>query len=142
MGCEHTPSEFGDPVAADGGRGGKRSRATNQVASALNAAGVRYAVVGGNAVAAWVATVDAGAVRNTQDVDVLIDRAEFGRVRAALEAAGFVCRRAAGGACSWTPRIPARAAACSWCSRASWCGPASRRPTRGLTRRSTSARAA
>lgn len=29
--------------------------------SALNAAGIPYAVVGGNAVASWVATVDEGA---------------------------------------------------------------------------------
>ena len=37
---------------------------------ALNQAGVAYAVVGGNAVASWVATVDEGAVRNTRDVDL------------------------------------------------------------------------
>ena len=33
--------------------------------SALNQAGLPYAVVGGNAVASWVATIDEGAVRNT-----------------------------------------------------------------------------
>ena len=32
--------------------------------AALNQAGVSYAVVGGNAVASWVATVDEGAVRH------------------------------------------------------------------------------
>jgi hypothetical protein len=63
---------------------------------ALEAAGVGYAVIGGNAVAAWVATVDESAVRNTQDVDILIDRVEFQKARAALEKAGFVYRRAAG----------------------------------------------
>ena len=55
-----------------------------------------YAVVGGNAVAAWVATVDEAAVRNTRDVDILIRRSDFPAAKAALEAAGFVHRRAAG----------------------------------------------
>lgn len=63
---------------------------------ALGAAGVPYAVAGGNAVAAWVATVDEAAVRNTQDVDVLIRRADFPAAKAALEAAGFVHRKSAG----------------------------------------------
>src|SRR6202165_3990076 len=57
---------------------------------ALDAAGVAYAVVGGNAVAEWVARVDEDAVRNTRDVDLLIRRADFDAVRAALESAGFV----------------------------------------------------
>lgn len=57
---------------------------------ALDAAGVPYAVVGGNAVAEWVARVDDEAVRNTRDVDILVRRADFAAARAALEAAGFV----------------------------------------------------
>src|SRR5437588_7367394 len=57
---------------------------------ALDAAGVPYAVVGGNAVAEWVGRVDDEAVRNTRDVDLLIRRADFAAARAALEAAGFV----------------------------------------------------
>lgn len=65
-------------------------------ASALEAAGVPYAVLGGNAVAAWVTTVDEAAVRNTRDVDVLIRRADLERTRAALEGAGFVYRHVAG----------------------------------------------
>lgn len=64
--------------------------------AALRAAGVDYAVAGGNAVAAWVSTVDESAVRNTQDVDVLIRRADLGAVRTALESAGFVYRHSAG----------------------------------------------
>ena len=67
-----------------------------KTAAALRAGGVPYAVVGGNAVAAWVATVDQSAVRNTQDVDVLIRRADFERAKRAMEAAGFVYRKAAG----------------------------------------------
>ncbi len=58
--------------------------------SALHAAGIAYAVVGGNAVATWVATVDEGAVRNTRDVDILIRRADLALATDALEKAGFV----------------------------------------------------
>jgi hypothetical protein len=57
--------------------------------SALEKAGVPYAVVGGNAVAAWVATIDPGAVRNTADVDILLRRADLGAAESALTAAGF-----------------------------------------------------
>lgn len=62
------------------------SRATR----ALDAAGVRYAVAGGNAVAEWVGRVDEDAVRNTRDVDLLVRRGDLSKVRAALEAAGFI----------------------------------------------------
>jgi len=48
-----------------------------RAASALEAAGVPYAVVDDNAVAGWVATIDPAAVRNTQDVDVLLRRARI-----------------------------------------------------------------
>ena len=64
--------------------------------AALKAAGIDYAVAGGNAVAAWVSSVDETAVRNTQDVDILIRRADLPQVRAALESAGFVYRHSAG----------------------------------------------
>jgi hypothetical protein len=57
---------------------------------ALNEAGVPYAVVGGHAVASWVATVDEGAVRNTRDVDIMIRREDLPIVKTALEKAGFV----------------------------------------------------
>ena len=56
----------------------------------LDQAGIPYAVVGGNAVASWVATVDEGAVRNTRDVDLLVRRNDLPRITAALEHAGFV----------------------------------------------------
>src|SRR5215212_6017669 len=58
--------------------------------AALEAAGVPYAVVGGNAVAAWVATIDPAAVRNTQDVDILLRRADLAAAERAMAAAGFV----------------------------------------------------
>jgi hypothetical protein len=58
--------------------------------AALNQAGLPYAVVGGNAVASWVATVDEGAVRNTRDVDLLVRRSDLPAITVALEKAGFV----------------------------------------------------
>jgi hypothetical protein len=58
--------------------------------AALNQAGVPYAVVGGHAVASWVATIDEGAVRNTRDVDILIRRSDLPAITSALEQAGFV----------------------------------------------------
>ena len=58
--------------------------------AALESAHVPYAVIGGNAVAAWVSRVDEAAVRNTQAVDILVRRSDFDRVKAALETAGFV----------------------------------------------------
>ena len=58
--------------------------------AALNQVGVPYAVVGGNAVASWVATIDEGAVRNTRDVDLLVRRSDLPAITAALEQAGFV----------------------------------------------------
>src|SRR5687768_7660780 len=64
--------------------------------AALRQAGVDYAVAGGNAVAAWVSSVDESAVRNTRDVGILIRRADLEAAKAALESAGFVYRRAAG----------------------------------------------
>ena len=60
--------------------------------AALESAGVPYAVAGGNAVAAWVSRVDEAAVRNTQDVDLLINRSDLERARAALTGVGFVYR--------------------------------------------------
>jgi hypothetical protein len=72
-----------------------RERLRRAVA-ALEAAGVPYAVAGGNAVAAWVSRVDEAAVRNTQDVDLLLRRADLPAAIAAMTQAGFVHRRAAG----------------------------------------------
>jgi hypothetical protein len=68
-----------------------RARLDRAVA-ALEAAGIPYAVVGGNAVAAWVSRVDESAVRNTRDVDILLRRSDLETAKTALEAAGFVYR--------------------------------------------------
>ncbi len=63
---------------------------------ALEAASIPYALVGGNAVAAWVATVDEAAVRITPDIDILVTRADFEVATTALVNAGFVFRHVKG----------------------------------------------
>ena len=64
--------------------------------AALESAGVPYAVIGGNAVMAWVEQADESAVRFTQDVDLVLRREDLDRAREALGRAGFVHRRSAG----------------------------------------------
>jgi hypothetical protein len=64
--------------------------------AALEQAQVPYAVVGGNAVAAWVTRVDESAVRNTQDVDILVRRTDLEAVKTALQGVGFHYRHSAG----------------------------------------------
>ncbi|MCC7293772.1 MAG: hypothetical protein IT449_17070 [Phycisphaerales bacterium] len=56
---------------------------------ALDAAGLDYAVIGGNAVAAWVSTIDPHAVRTTKDVDLLVRRADLDRITEALRPIGL-----------------------------------------------------
>jgi hypothetical protein len=63
--------------------------------AAMENAGIAYAVIGGNAVAAWVGQVDQSAVRFTQDVDLLILRSDLDATKAALQAAGFIYRHVA-----------------------------------------------
>src|SRR5437870_1476077 len=54
-----------------------------RIVRALEEAGVPYALVGGQAVALWVATKDPAAVRTTKDVDILLARADLPKARAA-----------------------------------------------------------
>src|SRR5262245_30868876 len=61
----------------------------HQAVQALESHNVPYAVIGGNCVAAWVAKIDAGAVRTTRDVDILIRREDLERAKTAMNAAGF-----------------------------------------------------
>lgn len=68
----------------------RAKRRLARAVSALDGAGVAHAVAGGHAVAAWVARVDEGGVRNTPDVDLLIRRADFEAASAALASAGFI----------------------------------------------------
>lgn len=61
----------------------------DRATKALDAAGLDYAVVGGHAVANWVASVDESLVRNTRDVDILIRRADLDAVKRAMDAIGY-----------------------------------------------------
>ncbi len=67
-----------------------------RAAAALEQAGVPYAVAGGNAVAAWVSRVDEAAVRNTQDVDIVLCRTDLDSAKIALAEAGFIYRHSSG----------------------------------------------
>ncbi len=71
-------------------------RNMRRASEALGAAGIPFAVIGGNAVAAWVGSVDEAEMRNTRDVDIMIRRADLDHVRGALTEAGFFYRRVAG----------------------------------------------
>jgi hypothetical protein len=67
-----------------------------RVSRALNAAGVPYAVIGGNAVQHWVSQVDESVVRNTRDVDIILNESDLERAIEALATEGFIYRRSAG----------------------------------------------
>ncbi|MBX3418506.1 MAG: hypothetical protein KF851_12950 [Pirellulaceae bacterium] len=69
---------------------------TRRVTRTLNSANIPYAVIGGNAVQHWVSQVDESAVRNTQDVDIILNEPDLERAIAALEPEGFIYRRSAG----------------------------------------------
>ncbi len=60
-----------------------------RVTAALDAAGIPYAVVGGNAVATWVARVDPSATRATKDVDLLVQRTDLDRITEVIHGLGF-----------------------------------------------------
>ncbi len=72
-----------------------RERAS-RIATALKRAGIEHAVIGGNAVAAWVARVDVEAVRNTKDVDLLVRREDLERLIEVAQSVGFVHQNVAG----------------------------------------------
>ena len=67
-----------------------------RAAGALRQAGIPHVVIGGHAVASWVARVDQEAVRNTKDVDILVERAEFPHVIEVLESVGFIHQNVSG----------------------------------------------
>ena len=95
---ERVMSDFDGMLALD-----RMERAVEKVrdrllrsTAALEAAGIPYAVIGGNAVMAWVEQVDESAVRFTQDVDIVLRREDFGRATEALALTGFHHRHSAG----------------------------------------------
>ena len=67
-----------------------------RVTRALNAAEIPYAIVGGTAVQHWVAQIDESVVRNTQDVDIILNESDLERAIPVLAAAGFIYRQTAG----------------------------------------------
>ncbi len=79
------PSFAGQVMAVD-----RVEKLLRKVAEALDAARIPYAVIGGNAVAAWVATVDEEAVRATKDVDVLVRREDLESITAAFRPIGLM----------------------------------------------------
>jgi hypothetical protein len=87
----HTPAATGPPglwekyvMALD-----EVTDRLQRIARALEEASVPYALVGGQAVALWVATRDPAAVRTTKDVDILLRREDLPRARAAALTAGL-----------------------------------------------------
>lgn len=92
-----TPTSWPPDILERMGRAVERvQERLHRTAKALEAGNVPYAIIGGNAVAAWVAKIDAGAVRNTRDVDVLIRRQDLEAAKAAMDAAGFDHAQVAG----------------------------------------------
>lgn len=80
------------------------------VTATLDTAGIPYAVVGGNAVAAWVARADPSATRSTKDVDLLVRRGDLDRITAAITALGFRAERLRDLALFVDPAEPSRRA--------------------------------
>jgi hypothetical protein len=67
-----------------------------RVTRALNTAKIPYAIIGGNAVQHWVSQVDESVVRNTRDVDIILNEPDIERAIVALASEGFIYRRSAG----------------------------------------------
>ncbi|MFO0914057.1 MAG: hypothetical protein U0795_13950 [Pirellulales bacterium] len=64
-----------------------------RVARALNSANIPYAVIGGNAIQHWVSQVDESVVRNTRDVDIILNEGDLTRAVSALQTEGFIFRQ-------------------------------------------------
>lgn len=67
-----------------------------RLATALDAAGIPYRVVGGFAIFVHVERVDPISARLTRDVDVAVDRKDLERITSAVAGHGFKYRHAAG----------------------------------------------
>src|SRR5947208_16082626 len=76
--------------------------------AALGAGGVPYAVVGGNAVAAWVSRVDEAAVRNTQDVTFCCGAQTCPRRPRPWKRQGLSTATPRATTCFWTARLRRR----------------------------------
>jgi hypothetical protein len=60
-----------------------------RITAALREHGVPYALIGGQAVIAWVSTIDPRATRTTKDIDILLKRQDLARAKIAAATAGF-----------------------------------------------------
>lgn len=67
-----------------------------RAAAILETGGVPYAVVGGHAIANWVARIERAKVRNTRDVDILIRREDLPAAIRLMEQAGFIYAEVSG----------------------------------------------
>src|ERR1700692_3638103 len=67
-----------------------------RIAVPLDAARIPYELIGGGAVMVHVDRIDNSAVRNTKDLDIMVNRADLDRIRTVAEQNGFTFRRAAG----------------------------------------------
>src|ERR1700756_3395270 len=65
------------------------SERLQRIVKALEESAVPYALIGGQAVALWVATKDPAAVRTTKDVDILLRRQDLPAARSAANAVAF-----------------------------------------------------
>lgn len=65
------------------------SNRLQRMCKAFSQAQVQYALVGGQAVALWVAVKDPAAVRTTKDIDVLLSRNDLPKARAAAMSVGL-----------------------------------------------------
>ena len=66
-----------------------------RVSRLLNESQVPYAVIGGHAIAAWVATKDESMMRASPEVEILVRPEDIARIREVLEADGMVFRKVA-----------------------------------------------
>lgn len=66
-----------------------------RVSRLLNESQVPYAVIGGHAVAAWVATKDESMMRASPEVEILVGPEDIAPIREVLEADGMVFRKVA-----------------------------------------------
>ncbi len=64
-------------------------RRLRKVTAALEEAGIRHALIGGNAVAIWIAKADPSATRTTKDVDLLVERRDLDRIDRVMRGLGF-----------------------------------------------------
>ncbi len=60
-----------------------------RITAAFNSSQVPYAIIGGMAVAEWVASKDPDAVRTTKDVDLLLDRGDLDAAKTAAAKSGL-----------------------------------------------------